>query len=208
VATPQGGSASSRGPGDLGAILSDRFGHPCFRVNQEEVCKAVAAGDDALLVMPTGSGKSLCYQLPGIARGGTTLVISPLIALMEDQTAKLRGKGFRAAGLLQQCEASIGKRVGRIGEQQISSGGHSEPLGAERRGHYRDAAGKRLQNLDPNAGTQPDRTHEDRVGRKRLPDLLHLAKQPDSVAGKTVLPLCRCIGAGDVKRGLRSPRAN
>ena len=96
VATPQGGSASSRGPGDLGAILSDRFGHPCFRVNQEEVCKAVAAGDDALLVMPTGSGKSLCYQLPGIARGGTTLVISPLIALMEDQTAKLRGKGFRA----------------------------------------------------------------------------------------------------------------
>jgi DNA topoisomerase-3 len=85
-----------RPAGELTAILSERFGHRAFRANQEEVCKAVTAGDDALLVMPTGSGKSLCYQLPGIARGGTTLVISPLIALMEDQTAKLREKGFRA----------------------------------------------------------------------------------------------------------------
>jgi DNA topoisomerase III len=80
----------------LTAILTERFGHPSFRANQEEVCRAVAAGDDALLVMPTGSGKSLCYQLSGIARGGTTLVVSPLIALMEDQTAKLTQKGFRA----------------------------------------------------------------------------------------------------------------
>jgi superfamily II DNA helicase RecQ len=54
----------------------------------------VVEGKDVLLVMPTGSGKSLCYQLPGIARGGTTLVISPLIALMEDQAAHLRGRGF------------------------------------------------------------------------------------------------------------------
>ena len=51
-------------------------------------------GRDVLLVMPTGTGKSLCYQLPGIARGGTTLVISPLIALMEDQVAKLQERGF------------------------------------------------------------------------------------------------------------------
>ena len=51
-------------------------------------------GKDVLLVMPTGAGKSLCYQLPGLARGGTTLVISPLIALMEDQAAKLRQRGF------------------------------------------------------------------------------------------------------------------
>ena len=51
-------------------------------------------GQDVLLVMPTGAGKSLCYQLPGIARGGTTLVISPLIALMEDQVAKLKERGF------------------------------------------------------------------------------------------------------------------
>ena len=83
-------------PVELTTILTERFGHRTFRANQEEVCAAVTAGDDALLVMPTGSGKSLCYQLSGIARGGTTLVISPLIALMEDQTAKLLEKGFRA----------------------------------------------------------------------------------------------------------------
>ena len=56
--------------------------------------EAVIDGQDVLLVMPTGAGKSLCYQLPGIARGGTTLVISPLIALMEDQVAKLKQRGF------------------------------------------------------------------------------------------------------------------
>ncbi len=65
-----------------------------LRANQEEVCRTVIGGRDALLVMPTGAGKSLCYQLPGLARGGTTLVISPLIALMEDQYAKLRERGF------------------------------------------------------------------------------------------------------------------
>ena len=69
---------------------------PSFRPNQEAVCRAATAGQDVLLVMPTGSGKSLCYQLPGIARGGTTLVISPLIALMEDQVAKLKARGFAA----------------------------------------------------------------------------------------------------------------
>ena len=80
----------------LGELLRTRFGFAAFRPHQEAVCRSVAAGRDALLVMPTGAGKSLCYQLPGIARGGTTLVISPLIALMEDQSEKLSGQGFRA----------------------------------------------------------------------------------------------------------------
>ena len=75
-------------------LLHRGFGFSTFRANQEEVCRAVIEGRDVLLVMPTGAGKSLCYQLPGIARGGTTLVISPLIALMEDQYAKLRERGF------------------------------------------------------------------------------------------------------------------
>ena len=75
-------------------ILKSAFGFPSFRPNQEAVCRAAIEGKDVLLVMPTGSGKSLCYQLPGLARGETTLVISPLIALMEDQVAKLRELGF------------------------------------------------------------------------------------------------------------------
>ena len=72
------------------------FGHDGFRPHQEEVCRRTAEGADGLVVMPTGAGKSLCYQLPGLLRGGPTLVFSPLIALMEDQTAKLRELGLRA----------------------------------------------------------------------------------------------------------------
>ncbi len=75
-------------------LLRQAFGFDAFLANQESVCRVVIEGRDVLLVMPTGSGKSLCYQLPAIARGGTTLVISPLIALMEDQVAKLKAHGF------------------------------------------------------------------------------------------------------------------
>jgi DNA topoisomerase III len=80
----------------LEELLKTRFGFPAFRPHQRAACEAAAAGDDVLLVMPTGAGKSLCYQLPGLARGGTTLVVSPLIALMEDQVAGLQAKGLRA----------------------------------------------------------------------------------------------------------------
>lgn len=83
----------------LREILVSRFGLSSFRPHQEEICKAVASGCDALVVMPTGSGKSLCYQLPGVFRGGPTLVISPLIALMEDQVSKLQSLGFSATSI-------------------------------------------------------------------------------------------------------------
>ena len=86
----------ARPGGDLLALLRERFGLETFRPNQEHVCQAVCQGRDGLLVMPTGAGKSLCYQLPGIARGGCTLVISPLIALMEDQVQALCGQGLAA----------------------------------------------------------------------------------------------------------------
>jgi DNA topoisomerase-3 len=79
----------------LAGLLRSAFGLQQFRPYQEAVCRAVTEGKDVLLVMPTGAGKSLCYQLPGIARAGTTLVISPLIALMEDQVGKLQAQGFR-----------------------------------------------------------------------------------------------------------------
>jgi DNA topoisomerase-3 len=84
------------GPVDLEALLAQRFGFQAFRPHQREVVEQLVAGRDVLLVMPTGAGKSLCYQLPGVARGGTTLVVSPLIALMEDQAGKLLAQGFRA----------------------------------------------------------------------------------------------------------------
>jgi RecQ family ATP-dependent DNA helicase len=82
-------------PDDLAELLRSVFGFSGFRANQEAVCRAAIAGRDLLLVMPTGFGKSLCYQLPAIALGGTALVVSPLIALMEDQAAKLTALGLR-----------------------------------------------------------------------------------------------------------------
>ncbi|MCU1247530.1 MAG: ATP-dependent helicase, RecQ family [Edaphobacter sp.] len=81
----------------LASLLHQTFGFTSFRANQEAVCRAATDGRDVLLVMPTGAGKSLCYQLPAIARGGTALVISPLIALMDDQATKLTAAGLRVA---------------------------------------------------------------------------------------------------------------
>jgi ATP-dependent DNA helicase RecQ len=82
---------------NLTSLLHTTFGFESFRANQEAVCRAATDGRDVLLVMPTGAGKSLCYQLPAIARGGTALVISPLIALMDDQATKLTAAGLRVA---------------------------------------------------------------------------------------------------------------
>lgn len=81
----------------LSDLLHRTFGFSGFRANQEAVCRAATDGRDVLLVMPTGAGKSLCYQLPALARGGTALVISPLIALMDDQAAKLSALDLRVA---------------------------------------------------------------------------------------------------------------
>lgn len=80
-------------------VLRDVFGYPGFRPGQEDVVSAVLSGEDVLAVMPTGAGKSLCYQLPALVRDGLTVVVSPLIALMRDQVAALRTNGVAAGAL-------------------------------------------------------------------------------------------------------------
>jgi ATP-dependent DNA helicase RecQ len=80
-------------------ILKSTFGFDSFRGVQAQVVERVMAGQDTLAVMPTGAGKSLCYQLPALARAGTALVISPLIALMHDQIRAAQALGIRAASL-------------------------------------------------------------------------------------------------------------
>ncbi|HEY8031224.1 MAG TPA: DNA helicase RecQ [Methylocella sp.] len=75
------------------------FGFASFRPGQQEILEAIFAGDHVLAVMPTGSGKSLCYQLPAIVRRGLTIVVSPLIALMRDQVQQLQARGIAAAAL-------------------------------------------------------------------------------------------------------------
>jgi ATP-dependent DNA helicase RecQ len=92
-------------------LLQSKFGLAGFRAHQEEVCRATIEGRDLLLVMPTGAGKSLCYQLPAIARGGTALVISPLISLMEDQAAKLAALDLRVGRIHSGLERSASRQV-------------------------------------------------------------------------------------------------
>ena len=81
------------------ALLNEVFGYPAFRGHQAEVIEHVAGGGDALVLMPTGSGKSLCYQIPALLREGVGVVVSPLISLMQDQVAALGELGVRAAFL-------------------------------------------------------------------------------------------------------------
>ena len=83
-------------PADL---LREVWGFDGFRPGQQEIVEAVAAGRDVLAIMPTGGGKSLCYQLPALMREGVTVVISPLIALMRDQVRSLREAGVAAGAL-------------------------------------------------------------------------------------------------------------
>jgi ATP-dependent DNA helicase RecQ len=84
-------------PGE--ALLKEIFGYDAFRPGQGEIVDAVAQGENVLAIMPTGGGKSLCYQLPALMRGGVTVVISPLIALMRDQVRGLREAGVAAGAL-------------------------------------------------------------------------------------------------------------
>lgn len=96
---------------DLPDLLRNIFGFAGFRANQRAVCTAAINGQDLLLVMPTGSGKSLCYQLPAVALGGTALVISPLIALMEDQAAKLIALGLRVARIHSGLDRAVSRQA-------------------------------------------------------------------------------------------------
>ncbi len=92
-------------------LLHDVFGYTSFRGEQEAIVAHVSAGGDALVLMPTGGGKSLCYQLPALLREGVAVVVSPLIALMQDQVDALKQLGVRAAFLNSSQEADEAREV-------------------------------------------------------------------------------------------------
>lgn len=97
-------------------VLQSVFGYEAFRPHQERIIDRVVGGDDAMVVMPTGGGKSLCYQIPAIVRRGTGIVVSPLISLMQDQVDALQQRGVRAAVL----NSSLSRADRRAVEEQLT----------------------------------------------------------------------------------------
>ena len=87
------GDARNMTPHD---ILRKYYGYRSFRTHQLDIIESVMRGQDAFVLMPTGSGKSICYQIPAVLRPGVGMVVSPLIALMQDQVLALRQNGLRA----------------------------------------------------------------------------------------------------------------
>src|SRR5690349_890675 len=81
---------------DILHVLRQTWGHTQFRPLQEDIIRSVLAGQDTLALLPTGGGKSICFQVPALARPGLCLVVSPLIALMQDQVETLRKRGIKA----------------------------------------------------------------------------------------------------------------
>jgi len=116
--TPPPNSASSATTTPNPAqVLQEVFGYGAFRGPQAEIVEHVVAGGSALVLMPTGGGKSLCYQIPALCRSGVGVVVSPLIALMQDQVEGLRQTGVRAAALNSSLEASQAAAVWRALER-------------------------------------------------------------------------------------------
>src|SRR4051794_32646732 len=104
---------------DPEGALSELFGFPAFRRGQREAVGAALAGRDVLVVMPTGSGKSLCYQLPALMRADLTLVVSPLVSLMQDQVEALHAV---APGRVALVNAQQDSRANRLAVAHAASG--------------------------------------------------------------------------------------
>src|SRR5690606_14308898 len=99
-------------------VLKSVFGYDQFRLQQETIINRILAGQHALVIMPTGGGKSLCYQIPALIRKGVGVIVSPLISLMQDQVEALNQLGVRAAFL----NSSLTRTEQRMVERQLDGG--------------------------------------------------------------------------------------
>src|ERR1043166_8481703 len=103
---------------DLKRLMRGTFVLSDFRPGQQEVIRSIVQGRDTVAIMPTGAGKSLCYQLPALEMAGTTVVVSPLIALMKDQADRLRGHGLTVA----EMNSAVPAAQRRASEEAITAG--------------------------------------------------------------------------------------
>src|SRR5690606_8538416 len=118
VSAAQPPSSAGTSGADIASLLDRHFGYRSFRPLQREVIEHVLVGGDAVVLMPTGGGKSLCYQVPALALDGLTVVVSPLIALMKDQVQALQANGIAAAFL----NSTLGFAEEQALEAQLRSG--------------------------------------------------------------------------------------
>ncbi|MGH2351567.1 MAG: DNA helicase RecQ, partial [Chloroflexota bacterium] len=117
---PRDMAANSLVSDQLQATLQSTFGFTSFRPLQEEIVRAILGGRDAFVLMPTGGGKSLCYQLPALLLDGLTVVVSPLIALMKDQVDRLQARGVAATYINSSLDPSeVGRRQGAVARGEV-----------------------------------------------------------------------------------------
>ena len=187
---------------DAAAHLQRLFGHESFRPGQQEAIEAAFAGRDALVVMPTGSGKSLCYQLPGLALDGLTIVVSPLVALMRDQGDALAAAGHGAARVL---NASLPPGEAESALAAIADGSCGLVLVAPERfgdARFRAALARREVSL-----FAVDEAHcLSEWGHDFRPDYLRLADARDSIGARCTMALTATATprvAADIIRALR-----
>jgi ATP-dependent DNA helicase RecQ len=168
-------------PSDWLKTLHEVFGFSGFRPHQEEIVRAIHGGRDVFAVMPTGGGKSLCYQLPSQMLPGTTLVISPLIALMKDQVDAARKIGLRAAYLNStQTEAERAEVVGRLAE------GGLDLLYAAPERFAQEAFRQRLKGVKINLAAIDEAHCISEWGPDFRPDYLHLSDLIDWLPGAPI----------------------
>jgi ATP-dependent DNA helicase RecQ len=187
---------------EAAAHLQRLFGHESFRPGQQEAVEAAFAGRDALVVMPTGSGKSLCYQLPGLALDGLTIVISPLVALMRDQGDALAAAGHGAARVL---NASLPPGEAESVLAALTDGSCGLVLVApERFGDARFRAAIEGREIALFAVDEAHCLSE--WGHDFRPDYLRLADARDAIGARCTMALTATATprvAGDIMRALR-----
>jgi len=169
---------------EIRAVLKENFGHTDFRVGQREVIERILDGEDVLVVMPTGAGKSLCYQLPALILNGLTLVISPLIALMKDQVDALAKHNIAATFI----NSSVSHSEQKVRIEQLREGKYQLVYIAPER--LRNATFLHALSQLRVALLAVDEAHcISQWGHDFRPDYLHIHKAAEGMQNPTIIAL-------------------